>query len=769
MSIRTRSRKWRESNSRDIGCEIDNPLAHLSRKRLRRSAKEFAERINVDSPDFDFWIKAALVARYQQVAHLCGRIRGITPLEKVAIEKQRSQGFWQQPRPLRVTIVTLCLAAIIQGWVQTGLNGANNTWPDELLGSGPGLPKQTREIWIFGGVNAVLYFSASILGCFFSDPLQSLILGRRGALFFSACLCIGGAIGSAFSQSWIQLLCCRIVLGAAMGAKASVAPIYGAEVSPTHLRGALVMNWQLYDTLGILFGFAANLIVSQTGNGKWRYEVASVAIPALVLLSIVWTVPESPRYLLKNGRYKDSFASFCAIRETPLQAAAELFYANAQIQAEMRLLGRAQHCTKEAVEQQKQHSNGKTIQPSNGDAEKALSEQRSNLEADVSRPMDPAGPRLSVQLPCTPDPNAVMEDRYQESTVNGCLPLPARFRRLWNFVMSSPTDDNLEEYQRCVKTSLYITRLIELFRIPRIRRATVAALVVMISQQLCGINVLQFYSTTFFRGESSNLGDLRSPGLSLGFGFANFVFTFPVYGFIDRRGRRFLLLSSYPGMIISMLGACLSYRIADETRSHVVVVIFMFCFIFFYSWGQGPVPFAYSSEVFPLLNREAGMSLAVFANLFGAGILALIVPQLVRALSTDPHDDNDLESGLSVLLGIFTGLCMVALILIFFFVPETSGATFGSSDEAQGLNHVSLEELNYIFDVKTRKHVSYQVAAMIPWAWDMCVWRFQRMFGRKKKDDRPEDPYPFYSWVKAEEVDELGEEITEQRTGSESH
>jgi MFS family permease len=92
----------------------------------------------------------------------------------------------------------------------------------------------------------MLYFSASIAGCWLSDPLQSLILGRRGAIFFSACLCLAGAVGCAFSQTWQQLLGCRIVLGAAMGAKASVTPIYGAEVSPTHLRGRLVMNWQLF-------------------------------------------------------------------------------------------------------------------------------------------------------------------------------------------------------------------------------------------------------------------------------------------------------------------------------------------------------------------------------------------------------------------------------------------------------------------------------------------------------------------------------------------
>jgi hypothetical protein len=101
-------------------------------------------------------------------------------------------------------------------------------------------------------------------------------------------------------------------------------------------------------------------------------------------------------------------------------------------------------------------------------------------------------------------------------------------------------------------------------------------------------NILQFYSTTFFHDPELAANSLLGPGLSLGFGVANFLFTFPIYGFIDKRGRRFLLLSSYPGMIVSMLGACLSYNISNETARLSVVVLFMFFFVFFYSWGQGP-------------------------------------------------------------------------------------------------------------------------------------------------------------------------------------
>lgn len=69
-----------------------------------------------------------------------------------------------------------------------------------------------------------------------------------------------------------------------MGAKASVVPVYAAEVSPAHIRGSLVMNWQLFDAFGIFLGFTANLIASRVGYTAWRWQIASSAIPTLVLL-----------------------------------------------------------------------------------------------------------------------------------------------------------------------------------------------------------------------------------------------------------------------------------------------------------------------------------------------------------------------------------------------------------------------------------------------------------------------------------------------------
>jgi MFS family permease len=422
------------------------------------------------------------------------------------------------------------LGGIIQGWTQTGSNGANLTWPTEFgLSDSDGVPFTARDNWIFAGVNAITYLAASIFGCWLSDPLQSWLLGRRGAIFVSGLLILASVVGGACSHSWQQLLACRAILGLGMGAKASAVPIMSAEIAPRHLRGALVMSWQLMDALGIFFGFTANLVCANIGPLAWRFQIASAALPTLCMLSLVWTIPESPRFLLKNGRLGDAYKSLLALRETPLLAARELYYANAQIQAEVSLLPKKV-----------------------SDPEATRHEQNGNVKA--------------------PKPRA------------------RALKKAWHRLSLQVDEKDLDPFQRRIRKTNYFTRFWQLFRDKRTRRATVAALVVMIGQQLCGVNVLAFYSGTFFHTVDKKSSPMEALWLSWGIGLANFLFTFPVYYLIDKRGRRFLLLATYPGMTLSMLAACLSFMIKDSDQARsAVIAFFIFVFFFFYSWGQGKI------------------------------------------------------------------------------------------------------------------------------------------------------------------------------------
>jgi hypothetical protein len=81
----------------------------------------------------------------------------------------------------------------------------------------------------------------------------------------------------------------------------------------------------------------------------------------------------------------------------------------------------------------------------------------------------------------------------------------------------------------------YVTRFIQLFTTPRLRRATVASGTVMLAQQMCGINIIAFYSSTVF--EQAGADNIKSLLASWGFGLVNFVFAWPAIWTIDTFGR----------------------------------------------------------------------------------------------------------------------------------------------------------------------------------------------------------------------------------------
>jgi len=236
--------------------------------------------------------------------------------------------------------------------------------------------------------------------------------------------------------------------------------------------------------------------------------------------------------------------------------------------------------------------------------------------------------------------------------------------------------------------SNYITRFIQLFTIPRIRRATLASFTVMIAQQMCGINIIAFYSASIFK--SSGFNDFQALLASFGFGLINFLFAFPAIWTIDTFGRRALLLFTFPNMAWSLLAAGLCTLIPVENRAHLgLVALFIYIFAMFYSPGEGPVPFTYSAEVFPLSHREVGMGWAVATCLFWACVLTMFLPLMLSAMGA---------------LGVFcfyAGTNILALVMIFLWVPETKQRT--------------LEELDYVFAVPTRTHMHYQLTKALPW------------------------------------------------------
>lgn len=93
-----------------------------------------------------------------------------------------------------------------------------------------------------------------------SDPLNNL-LGRRWVIFIAAIFSLLAPFGMAGSQTWEELIVCRILLGVGMGLKEVTVPVFSAEVAPANIRGGLVMSWQVWTAFGIFLGTCANLAV----------------------------------------------------------------------------------------------------------------------------------------------------------------------------------------------------------------------------------------------------------------------------------------------------------------------------------------------------------------------------------------------------------------------------------------------------------------------------------------------------------------------------
>ncbi|CRG85750.1 putative polyol transporter 6 [Talaromyces islandicus] len=163
------------------------------------------------------------------------------------------------------------------------------------------------------------------------------------------------------------------------------------------------------------------------------------------------------------------------------------------------------------------------------------------------------------------------------------------------------------------KGKSFFAMVLELFTVPRNRRATLGSWIVMFMQQFCGVNVIAYYSTTIFTESSYSIQSALLA--SMGTGILNWVFALPACFTIDTFGRRNLLLTTFPFLSICLFWTGFSFWIEASKKISkkrvAMVTTGMYLFEVFYSPGEGPVPFTYSAEAFPLHIREVDQVFSV--------------------------------------------------------------------------------------------------------------------------------------------------------------
>ena len=140
----------------------------------------------------------------------------VTQFERDALAREKTSTVWRQSKEMKIILLTCCVAAVAQGWDQASITGANLLWYKDM-GLSADLTKpdkvKIRDVWIFGGVNAITYFAACSLGAWISDPLNEYFWGRRGALFVAGLFSFVGVVGCAFCHIWQTLFVCRLLVG----------------------------------------------------------------------------------------------------------------------------------------------------------------------------------------------------------------------------------------------------------------------------------------------------------------------------------------------------------------------------------------------------------------------------------------------------------------------------------------------------------------------------------------------------------------------------
>ncbi len=128
--------------------------------------------------------------------------------------------------------------------------------------------------------------------------------GRKPTLFAIGILYVIGALGTALTSNLVAFDIFRFLGGIGVGAASVCAPIYTAEVSPPAVRGRLVGLVQFNIVLGILLAYLSNYIIVSTMSADvaWRWMFGVMALPAAIFLALLFTVPETPRWLMSVGR-----------------------------------------------------------------------------------------------------------------------------------------------------------------------------------------------------------------------------------------------------------------------------------------------------------------------------------------------------------------------------------------------------------------------------------------------------------------------------------
>jgi sugar porter (SP) family MFS transporter len=222
--------------------------------------------------------------------------------------------------------ITAALGGLLFGWDWVVIGGAKPFFERYF---------ELKDPALVGWAN-----SCALLGCLVGALVAGACsdrFGRKKLLLLSALLFAATSIGNALAPTFAIFVAWRILGGVAIGLASSLSPMYISEVAPASMRGKLVSVNQLTIVVGILLAqfinwyLVRNLPANATdefirsswfGQQGWRWMFGLTAVPSALFFFSMFFVPESPRWLAKQGRGDQARAILARIGGTAYAAGA---------------------------------------------------------------------------------------------------------------------------------------------------------------------------------------------------------------------------------------------------------------------------------------------------------------------------------------------------------------------------------------------------------------------------------------------------------------
>jgi len=152
-----------------------------------------------------------------------------------------------------------------------------------------------------------------IAGCAVAGTVADYLGKKKGLALCALCFAVS-SVGILFAANLHQFVLWRLIGGLGIGAASVSAPNYIAEIAPTPVRGRCVTLYQLGIVVGILAAVFINMLIQRVGDDAWnistgwRWMFFAGVVPAILFGSLILPAVESPRWLMKMGRWDEGLA-----------------------------------------------------------------------------------------------------------------------------------------------------------------------------------------------------------------------------------------------------------------------------------------------------------------------------------------------------------------------------------------------------------------------------------------------------------------------------